>query len=673
MTDYECTGASGQFLGGGYSDCSQNEGCCSFSTPTNTLTRTPTSTPTLSPVPPTTTMTPTSTNAPPTITPTITATPIPTTPPEPYFDGELFYDFDRDGIMDTSCYGGNTMEWISNANFGCTGNLCADCSARTNLESVIGPLPESLEGFELDVTPIGGGAVVYGENPKFRLRPGGSGGYYYFVVEHNFNYILTTSDPLSYLRSCSITTNNPRNIYVGTNDVHYIDVGIYCVVIPTLTPTYTPTQTPSPTFTITPTYTSTPTPVPLPELEISGAFNQQTGAYIRPAPGRFSSRKLPVINPVSVQDFASTGSCADSSCSNIIGNGEGVGGLSQFYTGYRCTIQFPTGCALIVPQPFVHIEGESATSFYTYYGNGSGTFSIPDSSPPTSYTAPVVFTYQAPGGWLKVIGGDVIRAHKIGTMANHIPFITDKFNAVNGGNVYVTGDTKDLGHATLLDVFAPGDVGGVVAGDINTMPADTKSGHGGSVATYSLGSSPTENQQQLFSLVEEILASKPISNLGSFGNLRAPLQLTLEPDMIYTNNFEDGVIAIESIVVNSNAQSILIVTDANGNLSDVTFSNDIDPSELSSLVVIARNVYLATNVGFANAVFITSEKLFTGSGGKPLKIKGNVVALGGIEQQRSRFDGDHARPTFLIEHDTQAYLSALKMISINTLEYKVTK
>lgn len=640
-----------------------------YSTPTPTRTLTPT--PTVTPIPATPTHTPT-----PTLTPildTPTPTPSPTIPPEPYFDGELFYDFDQDGIMDTSCYSGNTMEWISNDNFGCTGNLCADCSARTNLESIIGTLPQSLEGFEFTTSPLGGSAVVYGENPKYRLRSGGSSGYYYFVAQHNNNYVLTVSDPLSSIRSCSITTINPRNIYIGTNNINYIDVGVHCMLMPTLTPTNTPTLTLTPTFTVTPTFTPTLTPVPLPELEITGSFNQQTGAYIRSAPGQFSNKKLPVVNPVNVQDFGSPGNCANPSCSNIAGGGVSLGEPSQFYVGYRCTIQFPAGCPLVIPQPFVHIAGSSASSVYVYYGNGTGTFAIPGSSPPTSYTAPVIFTYQAPGGWLKVIGGDVIRANTIGTLTNNIPFITDRFNSANGGTIYVTGDAKDLGHATLLDVFTTGDVGGVVAGDINTMPADTKSGFGGSILSYSLGSSTAENKQQLVALVQEILASKPIRNLGTFGNLRAPLQFTLEPGMIYTNKYGDGVINIESFAATPNSQNILIVTDANGNLSDVTFSNDIDPSETASLVVIAKNVHLSTNVGFANAVFITSEKLFTGSGGKPLKIKGNVVSLGGIDQQRTRFDGDNARPTFLIEFDAEAYLNALNMLSINKLEYRMVK
>jgi hypothetical protein len=649
-------------------------------TPTPTYTLTPTPTATNTPVPgatntPTPTITPisaTNTPIPPTLTHTPTLTPIPPTPTEPpgqpSFEGEVFYDFNQNGTMDQSCASGAIYEWLGSTNFGGTGNDCADKSALTALEALIGPIPDSLNGFQLLAEGLGGTSFVYGENPKFRLN--GAQRFYYFAVQNSNNYRLTVTDPNSSIRNCIVTSTNPRTVYVGAASTTDINVGVYCNPMPTHTPTLIPTL---PINTSTPTPTHTPTAAPLPELVITGSFNQQTGAYIRSAPGQFSNNNLPVENQVRVQDFVNPGNCADPRCSNLSGGREGLGVPTEFYAGYRCAIQFPAGCPLVIPQLFVHIAGSSASSYYSYYGNGSGTFAIPGSSPPTSYTAPVVFTYQTSEGWLKVIGGDVIRANRIGTLTNNIPFITDRFNAVNGGTIYVTGDVKDLGHATFLDVFQTGNVGGVVAGDIDTMPADTMSEYGGSVSSYSLGSSTLENQQQLATLVQKILTSKPISNLGSFGDLDTPLQLTLLPDLIYTNNYGDGVVSIENISINSNSQNILIITDTNGNLSDVTFSNDIDPTEASSLVVIAKNVYLSTNVGFANAVFITSEKFFTGAGGKPLKIKGNVVALGGIEQQRSRFDGDHARPTFLIQIDPKTYFNTLKLLNVSTLEYRIVQ
>lgn len=283
---------------------------------TPTATPPPGSTPTLPPAVPTPTFTPVPGTPTPTFTITPTPTIIPTSPPDqPIFHGEVFYDFNKDGYMDTTCLNGKTMEWMGNTYFGCTGTNCADCSPKANI-----PAPH-LRGFELLAQPLTLQGIVYGENPKYRrslTQTWNPSGWYYFTVEKNNTYSLSIDDPLSTpapvgpltptpvpFRSCIVTTPNtvadPQIVSVGTSDVPYIDAGVYCCnesdwsdwtacakttttscepnctctqsrtsacgavetqgcylagvceIPPTSTPTSTPTNTPTPTITPTPT------------------------------------------------------------------------------------------------------------------------------------------------------------------------------------------------------------------------------------------------------------------------------------------------------------------------------------------------------------------------------------------------------------------------------------
>lgn len=211
-------------------------------TPTPTITSTPSVTPTgtLSPtLTPTRTSTPTRTptiNPTITITPTKTKTPTPTFTPAPpvpggqsTFNGEIFYDFNQNGRLDQSCAYGAIYEWLGSPKFGGTGNDCVDKSAFTALEALIGPIPESLNGFKLSAEGIGGTSRVYGENPKFRID--GSRRFYYFTVQNSNNYRLTITDPRSTTRACRVTSPNPRSIYVGSSSVNDVNIGIHCTIL----------------------------------------------------------------------------------------------------------------------------------------------------------------------------------------------------------------------------------------------------------------------------------------------------------------------------------------------------------------------------------------------------------------------------------------------------------
>jgi hypothetical protein len=225
----------------------------------------------------------------------------------------------------------------------------------------------------------------------------------------------------------------------------------------------------------------------------------------------------------------------------------------------------------------------------------------------------------------------------------------------------------------MVDINKSGDVGGIVAGPINTKPADNSSQYGGSVSSYSLGTSVGENQTDLSTFVQALLAAKPITYINQMEMTADGMSMSLETNKIYAYRTDGSMLEISQLGLPSISTNIFLITDANGDLSDVTFNNNINPTGGSSLVIIARSITLAPTVTEANAVLIASDTINTGSGNLPLKIRGNVVALNGILQGRVRGDSDHARPSFLLILDPKPYFDTMKDLSIKQLEYKVVQ
>jgi hypothetical protein len=181
--------------------------------------------------------------------------------------------------------------------------------------------------------------------------------------------------------------------------------------------------------------------------------------------------------------------------------------------------------------------------------------------------------------------------------------------------------------------------------------------------------------------VQELLAAKPVSAVSSYTETAQGRSYSVGEGSVggsagvisVTQSDLEAPIEVNDAGVVAGTTNVLIFTDSGGNLIDVIFNNDVNPLANSTMLVIAKNITLADSVTSANAIFIASENFNTGSGGLPLVIKGNVVALGGLEQNRARQDGDHARPSMLLIYDAQAYQSLLKMLSITNLEYKITQ
>lgn len=68
-------------------------------------------------------------------------------------------------------------------------------------------------------------------------------------------------------------------------------------------------------------------------------------------------------------------------------------------------------------------------------------------------------------------------------------------------------------------------------------------------------------------------------------------------------------------------------------------------------------------------MFVAAGELRTGVGGVPLKISGNVVALGGIVQGRSRADADHARPSMLMVFEPRHLVQTAPLLNVHSAQY----
>jgi len=448
-----------------------------------------------------------------------------------------------------------------------------------------------------------------------------------------------------------------------------IDAGIIFAepsITPTITATNTPTVTLTPTPTHTPTNTPTATPIP-PPVQITGVFIQDTGGFEREAPGLLSGKKLPIVDPLTIDNvesiYLTTGlRCAQPYCRNLPTL---LPSEPSLYAGYSCEILLPLGCVLAIPQTNIRLTPETSMPSWYDDTNSYRTFNIL-SVPPDTYVVDFVFPYKGNSGWIKTIGTDVIRSDTATLLNNHIPFITDRYYAGYFGSPYTDGDSVDLGHATMIEVPTDGSVGGVSAGLINSMPANNNSEFGGNITDYQLNLGYGNNIDALVEYVDTLIAAKPYTLLPA-------TTTNLDLNTIYLSRVGDITLDITTLnsIPTGNIGTVIIVTDASGNLADVTLNGNINESGNTSLIIFAKQISLRSNVAAANAIFVASDQFVIEPGDTPLKISGNVIALRGINQRRARLDQDHARPTVLLVHNPKQYMNLLKIMSVTDVEYTI--
>jgi len=220
---------------------------------------------------------------------------------------------------------------------------------------------------------------------------------------------------------------------------------------------------------------------------------------------------------------------------------------------------------------------------------------------------------------------------------------------------------------------------GVALGLFDTEPANVVSYDGSENPSYALGTDPSSNRNSLQSYILSLLAAKPINYVSSYTETVSGRTMNLEsstsPTGIHVVQLLPGEnnLEVNEIIIGAGDASVFVVVDTQGNLQDVTLNTDFNPLDNAYVVVIARNIYIAPSVTVANAAFIASERFSTGAGGNTLKIRGNVVALAGIEQQRTRTDADHARPSVLMVYDPKYLIGTMQHLNINTIEYKIIR
>lgn len=146
--------------------------------------------------------------------------------------------------------------------------------------------------------------------------------------------------------------------------------------------------------------------------------------------------------------------CAGINCVNL----PSFPTIPNMYDSYRCLIGFPLNCVLLNPQTFF-VNASSLLT--TWYSNGVTPVDI--HNPISSLYDKAISLPYLGQGWIKLVGSDLIMSDYISgvPLANNIPFITDRFDPTFGASEYneVTADMVDLGHSTMVDVFANGDVG----------------------------------------------------------------------------------------------------------------------------------------------------------------------------------------------------------------------
>lgn len=436
-------------------------------------------------------------------------------------------------------------------------------------------------------------------------------------------------------------------------------------ITPTRSPTHTPTRTPTPTR--SPTPTRTPTPTTPGDMAFVGTLYQDTGGVRREASG---SRGLPVDVPTFSSDTPLFSPAVCNTGNPIPCSLTSTSPPSSRSISYACGISFASGCVLAVPVTglVTHVSVGIQTMYDPYYADSTSNLTI--NAPQAIHSNDIIVPYLK-GAWMKVINSDVIRSNTT-ALTNNIPFITDQF---------ASADLDDL-------LYEPVMIDGVSAGvfmgstTVDTMPANTHSILGAHVPNYQ---STTFDLQGYVNL---ILQKKPYTQLGgSFAN---------DPTIYVTHNITPSSPYILASVQDASGVIIVRTSESSNTLANVTIQSNIGSGAASSpLLIIADTITIGPDVSYIEAILVAksriiieqpalvvsarssvsgfAESIFAGlrrivAGptpiAQPLKIRGNMVAFGGIQNSRSRGDADHARPSTLVVFDVTSYLNLMRILTV---------
>ena len=358
--------------------------------------------------------------------------------------------------------------------------------------------------------------------------------------------------------------------------------------------------------------------------------------------------KIPsgLLSSIPVQ-ITTAGSCA------VIQNGTTNASLS----GYTAGIDFPALCSVAVGTPFSVRGILSATVDY----DSTGLLTTNVLSGVSTYTLHLPFTYKH-GAWIKLKDTSYTRA-TTGNFVNHLPYVIDRFHpeqsAASGG-----GDESDaLGTVPSTIGETSAGSGGFIAASMSDLsPAGVSSPtNQWQVTGYHMNTTAMVSATDQY--ITRIINTQGTTSVSpTLGSVTLPSAQT-----IYTLK-TDGTGSIGVGSITATGPNMIIVVKPDNTLGDLIIGSD--NSENAGLIIIAKSITFAPSVTAFKGILITTGVVNAGGGGAPLKIKGNVVAAGGMTGIRSRTDADHARPSVFIEFDMDAYQKLLPLISTSQIKYR---
>lgn len=381
----------------------------------------------------------------------------------------------------------------------------------------------------------------------------------------------------------------------------------------------------------------------MPDLNVGGNFRQDTGGTIRPA----TVQKPIKVDDVRVGNIITTPvGCITRSCSQSVP-----------YVSYICTVSFSANCAPSLPQEFP-VNGIMPPNIAPpYYENATTNIRLvpPIADDEDFGNPPLDFKYLG-GAWIKLKDTSFTRYPTASTkMTNNMPYVIESFDGDDSGRLGMIDETS-LGGA------------GYIAGDnthIDILPLNTVSFYNNfrlDSPNYTFGGDKSTMIDTLQFQVDSILNSKATNTVSIISG-----DLTLDRGSI--NILQGNGLSVDDLdLVGGSASdpTVLIIKDG-ANLGSITFTKNVNRLTKSPLLVLSRGMATDPSVTEMYGVFVSTGDFDTGASGNTLKIVGNLIALDGLNQGRSRQDGDHGKPSLFVIFDAEMYMRLFTHISLNNI------
>ena len=328
-------------------------------------------------------------------------------------------------------------------------------------------------------------------------------------------------------------------------------------------------------------------------------------------------------------------------------------------TGYTAGISFPSGCTVAIGT-LIGVRGILSST--THYDSVLTAVTRAVAASQFNYGIDLPFPYKN-GAWIKMIDTSYTRA-STGNFVNHLPYVIDRYFAGTSTQILVgTGESADATSVASAIGESSAGSGGFVAADTSDLsPAGLSSPtNQWQVTGYRMNTAIAASSIEQY--VRELTTTQGIESitpLSSVATVTAGRIARVTTDT-------SGTITVNRVAVSGTGSGVIIVQTPSGELGSIVIRQNSTP--INGFALIAKNITLDPTVGDLTGLFVATNTLNVGGGGVPLKIKGNIMAAGGMTGMRSRLDADHARPSVFIEFDMSAYQKLLPLLSLNKIRY----